>query len=155
MLTERTTSTLPLPLSFKLNGNDSSRPVVGSCRVRKAWCALLPVLPSVAVRTILRESEDERVRAVVSGELEDSLNVLVNTWYASSVYNGCSTSPSLLHQPQRLFLGLSTWHRRSSSSRRRQMCLERAQQMPHYVGISWLSTGIKVRMHEGYGTARY
>lgn len=68
-----TTSTLPLPLSFTLNGNDSSRPVVGSWRVRKAWCGFFPVLPSVAVRTIFSVSEAGSVMAEVMGDEGDSL----------------------------------------------------------------------------------
>ena len=52
----RTTSTFALPLSFTLNGNVSSSPDMGSCKVTKAWCGLLPVFPSVVVRMILRVS---------------------------------------------------------------------------------------------------
>jgi hypothetical protein len=73
-----TTSTLPLPLSLMLNGNDSSSPVAGSWSVRKAWCGFLPVLPSVAVRTILRVLVDDRLTAGERAEVRDSLwNVLM------------------------------------------------------------------------------
>lgn len=41
--------TLPFPLSFTLKRNDSSTPVVGSVRVRKAWCGLVAFLPSTVV----------------------------------------------------------------------------------------------------------
>lgn len=52
-----TTSTLPFPFSLTLKGNDSSRPVVGSWKVRKAWLGRFPDLFSVVVRTILRVSD--------------------------------------------------------------------------------------------------
>lgn len=48
--------TLPFPLSFTLNTNDSSRPVVGSVNVRKAWCGRFAVFPSTVVRTSFSES---------------------------------------------------------------------------------------------------
>lgn len=70
---QRTNSILPLPLSLTLNGNDSCRPVDGSWSVRKAWCGFLPVLPSVAVRTILRVSVDERLTAGDRADVKESL----------------------------------------------------------------------------------
>jgi len=68
-----TTSTLPLPLSLRVNGNDSSSPVEGSWSVRNAWCGLLPVLPSVVVRTILRLSDPDRLTAGDRAEVKESL----------------------------------------------------------------------------------
>lgn len=64
----RTMSTFALPLSLMLNANDSSKPVSTSCRVRKAWCGLLPVLPSCAVRTTFNDDDAESVM----GEEEDT-----------------------------------------------------------------------------------
>jgi hypothetical protein len=75
-LSQLTTSTLPLPLSLMLNGNDSSRPLAGSWSVRKAWCGFLPVLPSVAVRMILRVSVDDKLTAGERAEVRDSLEDL-------------------------------------------------------------------------------
>jgi hypothetical protein len=45
-----------LPLSFKFNTHDSSRPVVGSVNVRKAWCGRFAVFPSTVVRSSFSES---------------------------------------------------------------------------------------------------
>lgn len=70
---DRTTSTLPLPLSLRVNGNDSSSPVEGSWSVRNAWCGFLPVLPSVVVRTILRLSDPDRLTAGDRAEVKESL----------------------------------------------------------------------------------
>jgi hypothetical protein len=51
--------------------------VFGSWNVKKAWCGLFPVLPSVAVRTILRVSVDERLREFdVSGDPGVSLHII-------------------------------------------------------------------------------
>jgi hypothetical protein len=44
-----TKSTLPFPLSFTLSTKDSSKPVVGSDRVRNAWCGRVAFFPSVVV----------------------------------------------------------------------------------------------------------
>lgn len=63
----RTTSTLPLPVSLTCSANESSRPDAGSVRVRKAWCGRLAVLPSRAVRRILRVSVVPRVTGLLSG----------------------------------------------------------------------------------------
>ena len=72
----RTTSTLALPLSFTLNENDSSSPDMDSCKVRKAWCGLLPVFPSVVVRMILRVSAALSVIALDDSEDDgDSLQL--------------------------------------------------------------------------------
>lgn len=63
-----TTSTLPFPVSLTVSGKDSSSPVVGSSSVRKAWCGLLGVLSSVAVKRTLRVSVGPRERGVETAE---------------------------------------------------------------------------------------
>lgn len=69
-----TTSIFALPLSLTLNANDSSKPVEASCNVRKAWCGLFPVPPSVVVRTILRVSAASSAIAFeINGEVGESL----------------------------------------------------------------------------------
>lgn len=66
---KRTSSTLPLPLSLMLRANESSRPVAGSVRVRKAWCGRLGFLPSTVVRTIFKVSWAPRTTGFSSGDL--------------------------------------------------------------------------------------
>lgn len=51
-----TRSTFPFPLSFTLITKDSSNPVVGSVKVRKAWCGRFAAPPSRVVRVSLNES---------------------------------------------------------------------------------------------------
>lgn len=51
-----TKATFALPLSFTLSTKDSSSPVVGSVRVRNAWCGRFAVLPSRVVRSSFSES---------------------------------------------------------------------------------------------------
>ena len=62
-----TRSTFPLPLSFTLSTNDSSKPVVGSVRVRKAWCGRLAVFPSTVVRSSFNESDAPNDTDLLSG----------------------------------------------------------------------------------------
>lgn len=51
-----TKETLPLPLSLTVRTKDSSSPLVGSVKVRKAWCGRFAVVPSTVVRSIFSES---------------------------------------------------------------------------------------------------
>lgn len=75
---ERTSSTFPLPLSLMLNGKDSSRPVLGSCTVRNAWCGRFGDESSLVVRTIFRVSVAPRETSCDSGDFGENLKVVSN-----------------------------------------------------------------------------
>jgi hypothetical protein len=55
---------------------DSSRPVVGSVKVRKAWCGRFAVFPSTAVRSSFRLSPAPSDTDFANGEEGFSLNSL-------------------------------------------------------------------------------
>lgn len=66
-------SSFALPVSFTLNANDSSRPVLSSRSVRKAWCGLLPLLPSCAVSMTLSEAAAGTATGALIGALDANL----------------------------------------------------------------------------------
>jgi hypothetical protein len=68
-----TKSSFPFPLSFTVNGNDVSNPVSMSLTRRRAWCGRFGVLPSTAVRTILRLSDAPSAIGFDKGALIESL----------------------------------------------------------------------------------
>jgi hypothetical protein len=68
-----TKETFALPLSFTLNTKDSSSPLVGSVKVRKAWCGRFAVCPSSVVRSSFSESVAPRDTDLASGFVALSL----------------------------------------------------------------------------------
>lgn len=73
---EHTSSTLPLPLSFTENVYVVSSPVSWSWSRRKAWCGRFAVLPSVAVKIILRLSVAPNATGFERGVRSESLSQL-------------------------------------------------------------------------------
>jgi hypothetical protein len=69
-----------------LSTNDSSSPLAGSVRVRKAWCGRFAVFPSTVVRSTFSESVAPRVTVFESGDVALSLGELV---YTSNTANTC------------------------------------------------------------------
>lgn len=69
----RTISNLALPVSFTLNANDSSKPVLSSCSVRKAWCGLLPLFVSCVVRRTLSAAPAGTTTGALIGALGANL----------------------------------------------------------------------------------
>lgn len=74
-----TSETLPLPLSLTLSTNDSSSPLAGSVRVRKAWCGRFAVFPSTAVSSTFSASVAPSVTAFESGDVALSLGESVSS----------------------------------------------------------------------------
>lgn len=64
---------LPFPLSLTLRRNDSSTPVVGSVRVRKAWWGRVAFFPSTVVSWSFSESVAPRDTDFESGDVALSL----------------------------------------------------------------------------------
>ena len=71
-----TRETLPLPLSLTLSTNDSSNPLAGSVRLRKAWCGRFAVVPSTVVRSSFNESVAPSVTVLARGLVALSLVIV-------------------------------------------------------------------------------
>ena len=76
LVAARTKETLPLPLSLTLNTKDSSSPVVGSVKVRNAWCGRFALVPSRVVRSSFNESVAPKVTLFASGVVALSLRIV-------------------------------------------------------------------------------
>jgi hypothetical protein len=104
-----------------LSTKDSSRPVVGSVRVRNAWCGRFAVLPSVVVRSSFKVSVAPNETALGNEAMGLSLQLETRlAQFIQDIKRGKLTFPLRLHRRLRLLVEQSRWHPQNSMKKQQR-----------------------------------